>query len=127
MNKSDRDKLHTVWHTISDACLELGKMWELPRDQISRNEKSFLNRALTELNEAQDFIMDAVRADPDQEYKPIIYPDQFAKDIEEILNEHEHDPAQSHEKMDQYIEKLLKQWGYGEGVEIMERSTRWYE
>lgn len=55
-----------------------------------------------------------------------ITPELFKKDMEEIERKHGDDTQDFHEVSDQYIIFVLKELGYGEGIEIFERHERWY-
>ena len=57
----------------------------------------------------------------------IITPDEFAKVMKEIRDEYgEHDEEVMHVLMDELMCKVLKQFGYDEGVTIFDDAHKWY-
>lgn len=53
-------------------------------------------------------------------------PEEFKEKMQEIKAERHDDPEVSHIAMDDEMCDLLRELGYGEGVDIIESTTRWY-
>ena len=119
--------MHVAWEMVSEAVMELARLYDMDKNFVNRDEKSFIKRAITSLNEAQEFLIETSKVDPQPEFKAIIRPEQFAKDMREIVDDHSHNPSTSHHAIDNYICDLLRKWGFGEGADIIENSDRWYE
>lgn len=63
-------------------------------------------------------------------YEPcLMTPKAFAEEMAQIQNSYPKftDTDERHMKMDEAMCKLLRSLGYGEGVEIFEKSEKWYE
>ena len=126
MNESEKNRLHVAWEMVSEVVMELARLYDMDKNFVNRDEKSFIKRAITSLNEAQEFLIETSKVDPQPEFKVTIRPEQFAKDMQEIIDEHSFSAEVSHHKFDNYVCDLLREWGFGEGVDIIENSTRWY-
>jgi len=54
-------------------------------------------------------------------------PKEFKEEVVEITNRVGHDKASYHYEIDDLMENLLRELGYGEGVVLINKTTRWYE
>jgi len=52
-------------------------------------------------------------------------PEEF-KEAMQVQAEHKYDPECTHSNMDKLICNLLRELGYGEGVDIFEKAEKWY-
>lgn len=50
----------------------------------------------------------------------------FANEMRRIKRQYESDPEAVHDKMDKCMCRLLRELGYGEGVDIFEDTKKWY-
>ena len=56
----------------------------------------------------------------------IITPEEFAKHMQELQEEYDDDIEERHQLMDDYMLKVLRSLGYGEGCDIFDRTPMWY-
>ena len=52
--------------------------------------------------------------------------EEFSKSVREIVSAYDGDAEIYHGKIDDLMEELLIELGYGEGVELLRRPARWY-
>lgn len=58
--------------------------------------------------------------------KPIPSPEEFEKQMKEVVDKYPDDPEASHGKMDDLMMDLLNNLGYGAAVKVFDDSHRWY-
>jgi hypothetical protein len=56
----------------------------------------------------------------------VMTPKEFTEEMRKIQNETDGDEEAIHGKMDELMCKVLKELGYGDGVDIFEGQTKWY-
>lgn len=53
-------------------------------------------------------------------------PEEFKSKMEELHDEHSHDPEGFHLRADEFTCQVLTQLGFTEGVEIFVAARKWY-
>ncbi|MCR8982653.1 hypothetical protein P4V86_19365 [Brevibacillus laterosporus] len=53
-------------------------------------------------------------------------PDEFEKRMKEIFPKGSYDEEIAHQKADELMCDLLRSLGYGSGVEVFEKASKWY-
>ena len=53
-------------------------------------------------------------------------PDEFKQEVQEIIDKLSHDPEMCHYEYDDLCEHVLRELGYGEGIDLVENITFWY-
>lgn len=53
-------------------------------------------------------------------------PDEFAKSMQDIWDEHHNDPEVCHALMDDLMCETFERFGFGEGIKIFKESVRFY-
>ncbi len=53
-------------------------------------------------------------------------PEQFLEKVRQIAGDYDHDVEAMHSRLDEAMEDLLCELGYGEAVEYVQRLERWY-
>lgn len=53
-------------------------------------------------------------------------PEEFEKQVREVVKEHKCDPEAQHIETDELMEKLLMQLGYEEAIKVIWTTERWY-
>jgi hypothetical protein len=51
---------------------------------------------------------------------------EFTKKMQQLYDEYKDYPEACHSEMDEAMEKLLEELGFGDGVKIFEKADRWY-
>lgn len=57
----------------------------------------------------------------------IMTPEEFKNRMIELQEMHHQSPSIFHEEADNLMSTLLESLGYGEGVEIFDNATKWYD
>ena len=53
-------------------------------------------------------------------------PEEFRQAVEKALEKEDEDVERSHISTDELMEECLRSLGYGEGIDLIEKSRRWY-
>jgi len=53
-------------------------------------------------------------------------PADFTDKVQKIIDEHSHDPEACHSELDDLMESVLYEAGYGQGVDLIRQIERWY-